>query len=115
MPSSEPIKPLTRDDVADLLGVSEKAIDKLIREGSIPRPWQLGSCRRLYWNPADWNAWIEQQRSRAEPEKPSKSCSTVCAPNTAAVAPARRASRSPEIVRLDSRQSARLNALNRGT
>ena len=68
MPSSEPIKPLTRDDVADLLGVSEKAMDKLIREGSIPRPWQLGSCRRLYWNPEDWNASMSNSAAARNPK-----------------------------------------------
>ncbi len=112
MNHSEPIKPLTREDVASLLGVSDKTIDKLIRAGSLPKPWQLGSCRRLYWHPNDWNAWIEQQRSRAEAEKPSTGSSTACTPNTLPMAATRRASRLPEIARLDSRQSAHLKALN---
>ncbi len=115
MTDATPIKPLTREDLVSLLGVSDKTIDKLIREGSLPKPWQLGTCRRLYWHPDDWNAWIERQRSRAEAENSSTGCSTACTPNTLPIAATRRASRLPEIARLDSRQSARLNAFNSGT
>jgi excisionase family DNA binding protein len=115
MTDATPIKPLTREDIASLLGVSDKTIDKMVREGTLPRPWQLGTCRRLYWHPEDWNVWIERQRSPDEPERPSTAFSAVCAPNKSAVVAARRGSKLPEIARLDSRQSARLNALNSGS
>ena len=112
MNHSEPIKPLTREDVASLLGVSDKTIDKLIREGSLPKPWQLGTCRRLYWHPNDWNAWIERQRL-GDPSLADAPAMPIEPEPAKAIRPTRRsAAKTPALARLESRQSSRLAALN---
>lgn len=112
MTDAAPIKPLTREDVASLLGVSDKTIDKMVREGSLPRPWQLGTCRRLYWHPEDWNAWIERQRLDGPDQKDA-----TATPIELELAPVVRPTRSsitkaPALARLEARQSSRLAALN---
>jgi excisionase family DNA binding protein len=112
MNHSEPIKPLTREDVASLLGVSDKTIDKLIRAGSLPKPWQLGSCRRLYWHPDDWNAWIDRQRL-GEPGLKDAPDTPTEPQRVGVIRPTRpSATKTPALARLESRQSSRLAALN---
>lgn len=112
MTDAAPIKPLTREDVASLLGVSDKTIDKMVREGSLPRPWQLGSCRRLYWHPDDWNAWIEQHRrpSFASEDSSQDRLTPTPIPSPAASTPSR--SKLSELARLTARQTARLATMN---
>jgi excisionase family DNA binding protein len=112
MTDAAPIKPLTREDVASLLGVSDKTIDKMIRERSLPRPWQVGSCRRLYWHPEDWNAWIERQRL-GDPSLADAPAMPIEPEPAKIIRPTRRsAAKTPALARLESRQSSRLAALN---
>ena len=112
MNHSEPIKPLTREDVVSLLGVSDKTVDKLIREGSLPKPWQLGTCRRLYWHPDDWNAWIERQRL-GEPGLKDATTTPTEPQRVGSIRPTRpSATKTTALARLESRQSSRLAALN---
>lgn len=112
MTDAAPIKPLTREDVASLLGVSDKTIDKMVREGSLPRPWQLGSCRRLYWHPDDWNLWIERQRLGGSDQKDAPvtpiepACAHVVRPTRSST------TQTSALARLEARQSSRLAALN---
>ena len=47
----ETFRPITRDMAAELLSVSLGTLDRLIEEGSIPKPRTVGSGRRLYWHP----------------------------------------------------------------
>ena len=112
MTDATPIKPLTREDIASLLGVSDKTIDKMVREGTLPRPWQLGTCRRLYWHPEDWNIWIERQRPGGLDLKdaPATPTEPQCVGSIRPTRPS--ATKTPALARLESRQSSRLAALN---
>lgn len=112
MTDATPIKPLTREDIASLLGVSDKTIDKMVREGTLPRPWQLGTCRRLYWHPEDWNAWIERQRL-SEPSLKDAPAAPTEPQRAGLIRPTRPSTKkTPALARLESRQSSRLAALN---
>lgn len=62
-----PFKPLTREDAADILGVSLGTLDKLIASGTLPAPRTIGGCRRQYWHPDCFYAWLDQQL-RADPQ-----------------------------------------------
>ena len=57
-------KPLTKDDVADVLGVSLRTIENWVNERTLPAPKKLGN--RVYWHPAVFYAWLEHQLTTEE-------------------------------------------------
>lgn len=50
-------KPMTKDDVADLLGLSLRTIENWVNEGILPLPKKLGN--RVYWHPDVFYSWLE--------------------------------------------------------
>ena len=52
-------KPLSRDDVAAVLGVSLRTIDNWIGDGSLPAPAKLGN--RSYWHPVAFYGWLDRR------------------------------------------------------
>lgn len=51
-------KPLCKDDIADVLGVSIRTVENWVDEGRIPRPTRLG--HRVYWHPTLFFEWLSQ-------------------------------------------------------
>lgn len=49
--STEPFKPITREQAAEILSVSLTTLDAMIAGSVLPPPRQLGDCRKLYWHP----------------------------------------------------------------
>lgn len=66
-----PFKPLTKDEVAEILGVSIRTVENYVSEGHMPAPVSLG--RRVYWHPDLFYAWLDgflrSQSSVGENEK----------------------------------------------
>jgi hypothetical protein len=118
---SSDFKLLTKADAAAIFGVCTKTIDNYIREGRLPVPVSFAS--REYWHPADFRAFLDVTFRRSKPaiaEQASGSDDAV--PTSDGVAPAdikpsttRHGERdSNPVVRQQSRQQAKLRALNAG-
>lgn len=57
-------KPLTKDDIADVLGVSLRTIENWVNERTLPAPKKLGN--RVYWHPGVFYTWLEHQLTTEE-------------------------------------------------
>lgn len=80
MTASATFIPLTKQAVADSLGISVRSVENWINEGILPPPTKLGN--RVYWHPDVYYGWL----SRRLKENPSEPVSAPAAPS----APARR-------------------------
>jgi len=58
MNSPVPFKPLSKTDVADILGVTVRTIENHIVANILPAPAAIGN--RRYWHPDVFYAWLEQ-------------------------------------------------------
>lgn len=54
-------KPLTKEDVADVLGVSLRTVDNWVNDGTLIAPRKIGN--RVYWHPRTFYAWLDQALS----------------------------------------------------
>lgn len=54
-------KPMSKEDVADVLGVSVRTVENWVNEGTLPAPTRLGN--RVYWHPNAFYAWLDQRLS----------------------------------------------------
>ena len=54
-------KPLSKEDLADVLGVSTRTIENWVAEGILPPPTKLGN--RVYWHPNSFYAWLDRRLS----------------------------------------------------
>lgn len=52
-------KPLTKNDIADVLGVSLRTVENWVNDGTVPAPKKIGN--RVYWHPNVFYAWLEQR------------------------------------------------------
>jgi predicted DNA-binding transcriptional regulator AlpA len=59
MTTDSSFKPLSKNDVADVLGVSVRTLENWVNEGSLPAPAKLGN--RCYWHPKTFYAWLERR------------------------------------------------------
>lgn len=59
MYSHQGFKPLTKDDIAELLGVSIRTVENWIVERVLPAPTKLGS--RVYWHPRAFFDWLDRR------------------------------------------------------
>lgn len=51
-------KPMTKDDVAEVLGLSLRTVENWVNEGTLPPPKKLGN--RVYWHPHVFYSWLER-------------------------------------------------------
>lgn len=51
-------KPLTKDDIAEVLGVSLRTVENWVNEGTLPAPRKLGN--RVYWHPNTFYGWLDR-------------------------------------------------------
>ncbi len=52
-------KPMTKDDVAEVLGLSLRTVENWVNEGTLPFPKKLGN--RVYWHPQVFYSWLERR------------------------------------------------------
>lgn len=63
MTTSSAFTPMTKQAVADSLGISIRSVENWINDGMLPAPAKLGN--RVYWHPDVYFAWLSQ-RLKAE-------------------------------------------------
>lgn len=51
--------PLTKQAVADSLGISIRSVENWINDGTLPAPAKLGN--RVYWHPDVYYAWLSHR------------------------------------------------------
>ena len=51
-------KPLTKEDIADVLGISLRTVENWVTEGTLLPPKKIGT--RVYWHPSAFYAWLDQ-------------------------------------------------------
>lgn len=61
MTNAVPFKPLSKHDVAEILGVSIRTVENWVNEGELPAPMKLGN--RVYWHPNVFYAWLDRRLS----------------------------------------------------
>lgn len=61
MTNAVPFKPLSKHDVAEILGVSIRTVENWVAEGVLPAPVKLGN--RVYWHPNVLYAWLDWRLS----------------------------------------------------
>lgn len=59
MTASAAFKPMSKDDVADVLGVSLRTVEHWVNDGTLPAPAKLGN--RCYWLPSLFYSWLERR------------------------------------------------------
>lgn len=59
MTASAAFKPMSKDDVAHVLGVSLRTIENWVNDGTLPAPAKLGN--RCYWLPSLFYSWLERR------------------------------------------------------
>ncbi|AJX86470.1 prophage CP4-57 regulatory family protein [Burkholderia pseudomallei] len=51
--------PLTKQAVADVLGISVRSVENWISDGTLPAPVKLGN--RVYWHPEVFFGWLSRR------------------------------------------------------
>ncbi len=52
-----PFRPLSKEEIADVLGVSSRTVENWVNDGIVPAPKKLGN--RVYWHPNVFYAWLD--------------------------------------------------------
>lgn len=60
--------PLTKQAVADSLGISIRSVENWINDGTLPAPAKLGN--RVYWHPDVYYAWLSHRLKEAPSDEP---------------------------------------------
>lgn len=111
MSTSNAFKPLSKHDLADVLGVSIRTVENWCNDGTLPAPSKLGN--RVYWHPNTFYSWLDrrlsvdaatadalQESPTVQPPPPQKS-KPRCQPATAKT----------ELDKIRGRTQTQLNAL----
>lgn len=61
---TEPFKPITREEAAEVLSVSLSTLDNMIGTGALPAPVSIHGSRRKYWHPAIFYGWLDKELRR---------------------------------------------------
>ncbi|MBN8507337.1 MAG: helix-turn-helix domain-containing protein [Burkholderiales bacterium] len=104
-------KPLSKDDLADVLGVSIRTIENWVNEGILPAPTKLGN--RVYWHPNAFYAWLDRRLS-AETANSAPAQDGAPEPSPSCARPKKRsasATAKTELEKVRSRTQAQLDAL----
>jgi excisionase family DNA binding protein len=59
MATPVPFVPLTKEDVAEALGITPRTIENWVDQGHMPAPACIGN--RLYWHPELFYGWLDQR------------------------------------------------------
>lgn len=60
--------PLTKQAVADSLGISIRSVENWINDGTLPAPAKLGN--RVYWHPDVYYDWLSNRLKAAPSDEP---------------------------------------------
>lgn len=74
---TNPFKPLTKDDIADVLGLSLRTVENWVNDGTLPLPKKLGN--RVYWHPGVFYSWLDLRLSTvdAQDDLVAQSCALL--------------------------------------
>lgn len=104
-------KPLSKEDLADVLGVSIRTIENWVSEGILPPPTKLGN--RTYWHPNAFYAWLDRRLS-ADASTPEETQDSATETQTARAKPKARGQSviaKTELDKVRNRTQAQLDAL----
>lgn len=62
-------RPLTREDVAEVLGISVRTVENWVNDGILIAPGRLG--QRVYWHPRHFYAWLDRALAGADSDPPA--------------------------------------------
>jgi len=104
-------KPLSKEDLADVLGVSIRTIENWVNEGTLPAPTKLGN--RVYWHPNTFYTWLDLRLSaEAATAEARQDCASQAQPPRAKPkARGRSATPKTELDKVRNRTQAQLDAL----
>lgn len=104
-------KPLTKDDIADVLGVSLRTIENWVSEGTLPSPKKLGN--RVYWHPNIFYAWLEHRLTSEDADDGRESVVCTRSDGNVEKTKQRTQHKNPktEIEKLRSREQAKLDTM----
>lgn len=104
-------KPLTKEHIADVLGISLRTVENWVADGTLPAPKKLGN--RVYWHPDTFYAWLDHRLS-TDGEADTVAGQTDGVPTTKTDRTKPRASAKAsktELATLRSREQAKLDAM----
>jgi len=61
MTTANAFKPMSKEDLADVFGVSTRTVENWVNEGILPAPTKLGN--RVYWHPNAFYSWLDRRLS----------------------------------------------------
>lgn len=61
-------KPMTKDDIANVLSVSARTIENWVNDKILPAPKKIGN--RVYWHPTVFYSWLEHRLSTEDAAEP---------------------------------------------
>jgi predicted DNA-binding transcriptional regulator AlpA len=104
-------KPLTKDDVADVLGVSLRTIENWVSDEILPAPKKLGN--RVYWHPNIFYTWLEHRLTSEDANDALESVVGTKSGGNVGKAKQRTQHKHPktEIDKLRSREQAKLDTM----
>lgn len=56
---TEPVRPMTKQEVAQRLGVSVRTVEIWCNSGEIPPPAYIG--RKPFWHPTEFDKWLDRK------------------------------------------------------
>lgn len=67
--TATPFRPLTKSDVAEILGISMRTIENMVKSQRMPAPAHVGG--RALWHPEIFYSWLDKELRQVEsPEVP---------------------------------------------
>jgi predicted DNA-binding transcriptional regulator AlpA len=111
MTTANAFKPLSKEDLANVLGVSIRTIENWVNEGILPPPTKLGN--RVYWHPNTFYAWLDRRLSAdaAMAEAPQGSATEPQPARAKPKARGQSATAKTELDKVRNRTQAQLDAL----
>ncbi len=105
-------KPLTKEDIADVLGISLRTVENWVNEGTLLSPKKIGN--RVYWHPTAFYAWLDRCLADTAADKTASSIGQGSREAAGVkTAPRKKDAKeaNSELVALRNRNSAKLDAL----
>lgn len=111
MTATTAFKPLSKEDLADVLGVCIRTIDNWVNEGILPASTKLGG--RAYWHPNTFYAWLHRRLLAEEAlvEVLKESASEPLSSRTKSKACSKSSPAKTELDKVRNRTQAQLDAL----
>ncbi|RDK09136.1 helix-turn-helix transcriptional regulator [Cupriavidus lacunae] len=106
--SIAPFTPMTKEVVAQVLGVSIRTIENLVNAGKMPAPGRIGG--RVLWHPDVFYTWLDQEL-RAPGESDGFPAPVSSGPQLAAPAARRPPAKQSAVARMQERQAHRLSSV----